>query len=55
MLAEFDVVKEAGGPRRALVKELKAIEVNGLLRIQLRPSGHSAHGPVLCGLQAVRE
>ncbi|HUT32471.1 MAG TPA: PQQ-binding-like beta-propeller repeat protein [Planctomycetota bacterium] len=55
VLADFDIVKEAGGPRRALVKEFRGIEVKDFLRIQLRPSDGAARGPALCGVQAVRE
>jgi len=55
LLTDLDIVKAAGAPRRALVKEFKGIEAKDLLRLQLLPSAGSPHGPILCGFQAVRE
>jgi len=56
VLEDFDIAKEAGGPRRALIKEFKGIEVKDQLQIQLSPSARSAvRKPVLCGFQAIRE
>ena len=56
VLADLDIVKEAGGPRRALVREFKGIAVKDALRIELRPAKAAAvREPLLCGVQAFRE
>jgi len=56
VLADLDVVQEAGGPRRPLVKEFKGVEIRGDLTIAFTPSaatGRSA--PVICGIEIVAE
>jgi outer membrane protein assembly factor BamB len=56
VLEEFDVVKAAGGPRRALSRRFEGIHVDGELEIRLEPSTEAAvRPPVLCGFRAVRE
>ncbi len=48
----LDIVKEAGGRHRALVKEYSGIELNGRLTVQLRPTRDV---PVLSGVEVVVE
>jgi hypothetical protein len=56
VLAGFDIAAEAGGPRRALVKEFRGVEVKDFLEIALTPSDASKlKQPLLCGFQALRE
>jgi outer membrane protein assembly factor BamB len=56
VLAGFDIVVAAGGPRRALVKEFRGVEVKDNLDIALTPSPASKiKQPLLCGFQALRE
>ena len=52
VLTGFDVVKEAGGPRRGIVREFKNVEVADVLTVELRAK---AGAPLLCGLEAVIE
>ena len=55
-LKDFDIAKEAGGPRRAIVRTFNGVEVTGSLTIDLTPSAASRQAlPVLCGIEAVRE
>ena len=55
-LAKLDVVKEAGGPLRPLVKEFKGILAGPRLNVQLLPAGGEAdNAPVLCGLEVLAE
>ncbi|MCY3019688.1 MAG: malectin domain-containing carbohydrate-binding protein, partial [Planctomycetota bacterium] len=56
VLTGFDIVAEANGPRRALVKEFKGVEVKDYLDIALAPSNATKlRQPVLCGFEALRE
>ncbi|HXG11654.1 MAG TPA: PQQ-binding-like beta-propeller repeat protein, partial [Gemmataceae bacterium] len=52
VLKDFDIVKEAGGPNRALVKEFKGVKAANDLRVTLTPT---AGEPVLCGIEIVAE
>ena len=49
----FDIVKEAGGPRRAVVKEFRGVRVNDELRLSFDPNGKRP--AVLCGVEVVAE
>jgi len=52
----LDVVRRAGGPWRPVALEFKAVEVQGLLTIELRPApGSQRAEPVLCGFEVVAE
>lgn len=51
-LKDFDIVREAGAPRTALVKEFRGILVQDVLKISLTAKTGE---PILCGLEAVRE
>ena len=56
VLEDFDICREAGGPRRAVVKKFDGVEVSRDLEIELRPVDRSAvRKPILCGFRAVRE
>jgi len=53
-LKDFDVVREAGGPGRVVVKELRGVRAAGTLKIALvSPDGRRA--PIICGVEIVRE
>ncbi len=52
----LDVIKEAGGLRRALVKELKGVAIVSTLTIEFEPFDTVAdRAPLLCGVEIVRE
>ncbi|HEX5268865.1 MAG TPA: malectin domain-containing carbohydrate-binding protein, partial [Gemmataceae bacterium] len=55
VLRGLDVVREAGGPSRGLVKEFKGVRVVKELLVTLTPTGPAENGPVLCGVEAVQE
>jgi len=56
VLRSFDIAREAGGPRRALVREFPGIRVGADLVITLTPSPSAANPrPILCGIEAVAE
>ncbi len=55
-ISKLDIVREAGGPRIALVKELRSIEVRDTLTIDLAPDGEaSVKETLLCGIEVERE
>ena len=54
VLRDFDVVKEAGGPRRALVKEFAGVKANEVISIRLVPKKKNVRSdtaPILNGLE----
>jgi hypothetical protein len=53
VLEHLDVVAEAGGPRRSIVKEFRGIQVDGELTVQLAPA--TDRPAVLSGIEAVVE
>lgn len=59
VLKNLDVVKEAGGPNRGLVREFKNISVNDELKIEFVPGDGkkitASTAPVLCGLEVVQQ
>jgi outer membrane protein assembly factor BamB len=56
VLEDFDVVKAAGGPRRALITQFEDVRVEGDLEIRLAPSPQAAvKNPILCGFEAFRQ
>ena len=56
VLSDLDVMKEAGGVRKPLVREFGGIEVRGQLSIALKPSATTPRKmPVLSALRAIRE
>ncbi|MBM3972312.1 MAG: hypothetical protein FJ302_21000 [Planctomycetes bacterium] len=54
-LASLDVVKEAGGRNRALVKELRGVSVGDELVIDLSPTSSKLRAAILCGLEIQAE
>jgi outer membrane protein assembly factor BamB len=52
VLKDFDIVKEAGGPLRGVVKEFRGVRVKKDLTVTLSPS---AGVPVLCGVEVTAE
>ncbi len=61
---DFDIVKEAGGQNRAVLREFDGIEVDDRLTIELipkvgvdpkGPGPESSQEPILCGVEIVRE
>ena len=55
VLTGLDLVAEAGGRRRPLVKEFTGVLVGDRLRIALQPAAGSARPPLLCGVEVVVE
>jgi len=56
VLKDFDISKEAGGPGRALVKEVRGVKVRKELTVTLRPAAACPDAvPVLCGVEIVAE
>ena len=56
VLGNFDVVRAAGGPGRALIKVFTGVRVEGELVVTLEPRESSQEkNPILCGIEAVRE
>ncbi|MBI5722402.1 MAG: PQQ-binding-like beta-propeller repeat protein [Planctomycetes bacterium] len=51
-IEDLDIVRETGGPRRLLVKELKGINVKGELKITFTPKNGAA---LICGVEAIAE
>lgn len=55
VIGGFDVVKEAGGSHRAVVREFEGIRVKDNLEIELVPKGKNSssmnEAPVLCGVE----
>ncbi len=54
-LTTFDIAAAAGGPDKAVVKQVAGVAVTGALTVELKPAGGSAHGPVLCGIEVIAE
>jgi hypothetical protein len=52
IIENLDIVKEAGGPRRALVKEINGLELMETLEVKLKSV---AGKPLICGLEVVAE
>ena len=53
VLANFDIVAEAGGKWRGVVKEFNGVVIKDALKIELKPKGDLE--PVLCGVEIVQE
>jgi hypothetical protein len=52
VLEALDIVKEAGGPRRALIKELNGLKLRDKLEISWKPLRGK---PLICGIEIVAE
>jgi hypothetical protein len=55
VIEAFDIVKEADGIYRTVVKEFRRINVKDDLRISLTPAADSQAPPVLCGIEIIAE
>ncbi len=56
VLRNLDVVREAGGTNRAIVKEFHGVRVAGDLTVTLTPAASaSLREPILCGVEVVAE
>ncbi|MBA7644456.1 hypothetical protein ES703_52200 [subsurface metagenome] len=54
----FDVVKEAGSPYRAVMREFRGVRISRNLEIELVPRDETVssmnRAPVLCGVEVLR-
>ncbi|HUU19804.1 MAG TPA: PQQ-binding-like beta-propeller repeat protein [Sedimentisphaerales bacterium] len=55
VLEAFDIVKEAGGANRPVVKEFKGINVKDDLKVTLTPVTAGQASPLLCGIEIIAE
>ena len=55
VLEQFDLVKEAGGRHRSVVKQFSNVTVDDTLRITLRRPAGQSNGPVLSGVEFVKQ
>ena len=55
VLKDFDIVRDAGGPRHSLVKEFTGIAATGQLAVRLTPSAAGMRSPILCGIEIIAE
>jgi hypothetical protein len=56
VITGLDVVREAGGPRRGIVKEIKGVQAAGEISLAMANSGSSeTFGPVLSGVEILAE
>jgi outer membrane protein assembly factor BamB len=56
VLRNFDIVRAAGGPNRAVVKEFRGIRAGTELTVTLRPAASArVRAPILCGIEVVAE
>jgi outer membrane protein assembly factor BamB len=55
VMENFDIVKEAGGTDRLVVKEFRGIHVKDDLRVTLTPAAAGQAGPLLCGVEIIAE
>ncbi|MFC1717422.1 PQQ-binding-like beta-propeller repeat protein [Candidatus Poribacteria bacterium] len=54
-LRDFDIVKEAGGKNRPIVKEFKSIPVTWDLALTFTPSESATGEPLICGVEVIPE
>ena len=55
ILKKFDIVKEAGGPNRPVVKEFRGVKVTGALTLSFSAASFRHRDVVLCGMEIVEE
>ncbi|MBN2592007.1 MAG: PQQ-binding-like beta-propeller repeat protein, partial [Sedimentisphaerales bacterium] len=55
VLEAFDIVKEAGGPNRLVIKQVKGINIKDDLKIELIPTAENPLSPLLCGIEIIAE
>ena len=54
VLEDFDIVRQAGGPNRLVVKEFKEINIRDDLKVGFTPA-MAGHRPLLCGIEIIAE
>lgn len=54
-LVSLDVVKEAGGRNRGLVKQLSGVQIGDELVIELKPTSSKLRAAILCGVEIQSE
>jgi hypothetical protein len=54
VLRDFDIVRTAGGPLRAVAREFRGIEAENVLHVALTPKNRSKPA-LLCGVEVVAE
>jgi outer membrane protein assembly factor BamB len=54
VLENFDIVKQADGPNRLVVREFKGIDIRDDLKINFTPAT-TGHHPLLCGIEIIAE
>ena len=55
VLDAFDIVKEAGGKNRCVIKQFKHVFLKSALEVSLIPTEESKAGPLLCGIEVIAE
>jgi hypothetical protein len=55
VLESFDIVKEADGPNRLVIKEFKDVKIKDDLKIALTPTAKSQAAPLLCGIEIIAD
>ena len=58
VLKDFDVAKEAGGPRRALVKTFEHVEAGGAMTLEFVPKANAptaTTAPILSGWEVMED
>ncbi len=55
VLRGFDIVREAGGTHRGVVREFSNVQIGQQLTVRLSPAASSQHQPVLSGVELLAE
>jgi outer membrane protein assembly factor BamB len=55
VLESFDIIKDAGGPNRLVIKEFKGINIKDDLKIELIQTEESQTTPLLCGIEIIAD
>lgn len=54
-IENLDIVKEAGAPRRGLVREIKGVVAQDKVTITLKSKSAAPYGALLCGVELISE
>jgi outer membrane protein assembly factor BamB len=54
-LRDFDIVREAGGSRRSLIREFRSVAVGERLTVRISASSDGSLPPVLSGIEVIEE
>ena len=55
LVKNLDVLAEAGGLKRGMVKEFRGVPVGNELHLALVPTPSSSRSPLICGIEVVAE